>query len=115
MKEAQWGLNCLKGQHQLMIPVERGVNRFHIHVIRGALRINHTVIFTDIFTDTAAENRIKHIHKVGIRHKKSRFKKNLQSLVFTCIIDTSQILTRTYKKICGKRDLNPHEIAFTRT
>ena len=41
MKEAQWGLNCLKGQHQLMIPVERGVNRFHIHVIRGALRINH--------------------------------------------------------------------------
>ena len=40
MKEAQWGLNCLKGQHQVMIPVERGVNRFHIHVIRGALRIN---------------------------------------------------------------------------
>ena len=29
MKEAQWGLNCLKGQHQLMIPVEKGVNRFH--------------------------------------------------------------------------------------
>ena len=41
MKEVRWGLNCLKGQHQLMIPVEKGVNRFHIHVIRGALRINH--------------------------------------------------------------------------
>ena len=24
-----------------MIPVEKGMNRFHIHVVRGALRINH--------------------------------------------------------------------------
>ncbi len=31
----------MKGQHQLMIPVEKGINRFCIHVIRGTLRINH--------------------------------------------------------------------------